>query len=88
MHGCDGAQPSKMLKSNDNHASLNATKTTVYYPQQNCSLTVWVLTNPDRSQNLGSSPHPFSFLFISPIFLPSRFLSGSVARKFYERFGL
>jgi hypothetical protein len=40
----------------------------------------------DRSQTLERSPHPVSFRY-NPIFLPSRFLSGSRAWKFRERFG-
>jgi len=43
--------------------------------------------NAQRSQTLERSPHPVSFRFNS-IFLPSRFLSGSIARKSHKRFGL
>ena len=38
-------------------------------------------------QTLERSPRPVPVQF-DPIFLPSRFLSGSIARKFHERFGL
>jgi hypothetical protein len=43
-------------------------------------------TNLHRSQTMGIRPQPVFCLF-NPILLPSRFLSGSIARKFREPFG-
>jgi hypothetical protein len=53
-----------------------------------CAIGGWTVTaNPHRSQTWEAAQHLVSVCF-NPILLQSRFLSGSIARKSHERFGL